>query len=74
LCRRPPPDVEGTRSSVLAGRHTTMSCWRRSHRLNGASVRCAYRRAEASMPGARKELVNGREQGVEFQFKVQPQY
>ena len=26
------------------------------------------------MPGSRKEVVNAREEGVEFQFNVQPQY
>ena len=59
---------------VLGGGDTTMDCLRTSIRLNAASVTCAYRRDEVSMPGSRKEVVNAREEGVEFQFNVQPQY
>ncbi len=67
-------DVEGKRVVVLGGGDTTMDCLRTSIRLNAASVTCAYRRDEVSMPGSRKEVVNAREEGVEFQFNVQPQY
>ncbi|EFC1639701.1 oxidoreductase (Fe-S)-binding subunit [Escherichia coli] len=70
----PLTDVEGKRVVVLGGGDTTMDCLRTSIRLNAASVTCAYRRDEVSMPGSRKEVVNAREEGVEFQFNVQPQY
>ena len=70
----PQTDVAGKRVVVLGGGDTTMDCLRTSIRLNAASVICAYRRDEVSMPGSRKEVVNAREEGVEFQFNVQPQY
>ncbi|MDQ9241185.1 formate-dependent uric acid utilization protein YgfT [Escherichia marmotae] len=70
----PLTEVEGKRVVVLGGGDTTMDCLRTSIRLNAASVTCAYRRDEVSMPGSRKEVVNAREEGVEFQFNVQPQY
>ncbi len=70
----PLTDVAGKRVVVLGGGDTTMDCLRTSIRLNAASVTCAYRRDEVSMPGSRKEVVNAREEGVEFQFNVQPQY
>lgn len=66
--------VDGKRVVVLGGGDTTMDCLRTSIRLNAASVTCAYRRDEVSMPGSRKEVVNAREEGVEFLFNVQPQY
>ena len=62
----PLTDVEGKRVVVLGGGDTTMDCLRTSIRLNAASVTCAYRRDEVSMPGSRKEVVNAREEGVEF--------
>ena len=51
----PLTDVEGKRVVVLGGGDTTMDCLRTSIRLNAASVTCAYRRDEVSMP-ARKVL------------------
>ncbi len=53
----PLTDVEGKRVVVLGGGDTTMDCLRTSIRLNAASVTCAYRRDEVSMPGSRKEVV-----------------
>ncbi|MEG3766173.1 FAD-dependent oxidoreductase, partial [Alteromonas sp. 14N.309.X.WAT.G.H12] len=35
-------------------------------------VICAYRRDEESMPGSRREVINAREEGVEFMFNLQP--
>lgn len=59
---------------VLGGGDTAMDCLRTAVRRGAASVTCAYRRDELSMPGSIKEVVNAREEGVEFQFNVQPQY
>ena len=50
-----------------------MDCLRTAMRRGAASVTCAYRRDELSMPGSKKEVVNAREEGVEFCFNVQPQ-
>lgn len=59
---------------VLGGGDTAMDCLRTSIRREAASVTCAYRRDEISMPGSRKEVTNAREEGVDFLFNVQPRY
>lgn len=59
---------------VLGGGDTAMDCLRTAVRRGAASVTCAYRRDEVSMPGSKKEVINAREEGVEFQFNVQPRY
>ncbi|MFP5348419.1 MAG: FAD-dependent oxidoreductase, partial [Gammaproteobacteria bacterium] len=37
-----------------------------------ASVTCAYRRDEANMPGSRREVMNAKEEGVQFLWNRQP--
>jgi len=65
-------DMKGKKVVVLGGGDTTMDCVRTSIRQGAEQVTCAYRRDEASMPGSRREVVNAREEGVEFEFNVQP--
>ena len=65
-------DMQGKKVVVLGGGDTTMDCVRTSIRQGADSVTCAYRRDEHSMPGSRREVVNAREEGVEFQFNLQP--
>ena len=65
-------DMAGKKVVVLGGGDTTMDCVRTSIRQNAAQVTCAYRRDEESMPGSRKEVVNAKEEGVEFEFNVMP--
>ena len=65
-------DMQGKKVVVLGGGDTTMDCVRTSIRQNAESVTCAYRRDEASMPGSRREVVNAKEEGVEFQFNLMP--
>ncbi|MRT56933.1 formate-dependent uric acid utilization protein YgfT [Enterobacteriaceae bacterium RIT693] len=69
----PLTEIKGKRVVVLGGGDTAMDCLRTAIRRGAASVTCAYRRDELSMPGSKKEVVNAREEGVEFQFNVQPQ-
>ncbi|WP_444891566.1 FAD-dependent oxidoreductase [Microbulbifer sp. DLAB2-AA] len=64
--------VEGKRVVVLGGGDTAMDCNRSSIRLGARSVTCAYRRDEENMPGSRREVVNAREEGVQFLFNRQP--
>jgi glutamate synthase (NADPH/NADH) small chain len=64
--------VEGKRVVVLGGGDTAMDCNRSSIRLGAKSVTCAYRRDEENMPGSRREVVNAREEGVQFLFNRQP--
>ena len=65
-------DMKDKKVVVLGGGDTTMDCVRTSIRQGATSVTCAYRRDEESMPGSRREVVNAREEGVEFQFNLQP--
>ena len=48
------------------------TCNRTSIRQGAEKVVCAYRRDEENMPGSRREVVNAREEGVEFLFNRQP--
>jgi glutamate synthase (NADPH/NADH) small chain len=66
------PDFTGQRVIVLGGGDTAMDCVRTSVRLGATSVRCVYRRDEASMPGSRREVQNARDEGVEFLFGRAP--
>ncbi|WP_039057635.1 formate-dependent uric acid utilization protein YgfT [Enterobacter sp. Bisph1] len=69
----PLTEIEGKRVVVLGGGDTAMDCLRTAVRRGAASVTCAYRRDERSMPGSKKEVTNAREEGVNFEFNVQPQ-
>ncbi len=64
--------VRGKRVVVLGGGDTAMDCNRTSIRQGAVSVTCVYRRDEENMPGSRREVVNAREEGVEFLFNRQP--
>lgn len=65
-------DMAGKHVVVLGGGDTAMDCVRTSVRQGAVHVTCAYRRDEDNMPGSRREVKNAREEGVEFQFNVQP--
>ncbi len=64
--------MEGKRVVVLGGGDTAMDCVRTSIRQGATQVTCAYRRDEENMPGSKREVKNAREEGVEFQFNLQP--
>lgn len=74
--RYPWVDVTGKKVVVLGGGRgdTAMDCLDTAVRRNTASVICSYRRDQVSMPGSKKEVINVREEGVEFLFNVSPQY
>jgi glutamate synthase (NADPH/NADH) small chain len=65
-------DMKGKKVLVLGGGDTTMDCVRTAIRQGAPDVTCAYRRDEASMPGSRREVVNAREEGVNFNFNLMP--
>ncbi|MFK8051886.1 MAG: FAD-dependent oxidoreductase [Woeseiaceae bacterium] len=69
---RPEMNMSGKRVVVLGGGDTGMDCNRTAIRQGATSVTCAYRRDEQNMPGSRREVVNAREEGVEFLFNRQP--
>ena len=64
--------VNGKRVVVLGGGDTAMDCNRTSIRQGAQSVTCAYRRDEENMPGSRREVVNAKEEGVQFLYNRQP--
>lgn len=64
--------VKGQRVVVLGGGDTAMDCNRTSIRQGAESVICAYRRDEENMPGSKREVVNAKEEGVQFLFNRQP--
>jgi len=65
-------DVKDKNVVVIGGGDTAMDCVRTSIREGALSVKCLYRRDEANMPGSKKEVVNSKEEGVEFVFNVSP--
>ena len=65
-------DVVDKKVVVIGGGDTAMDCVRSSIREGAKSVKCLYRRDEANMPGSKKEVVNSKEEGVEFVFNVSP--
>lgn len=65
-------DMKGKRVVVLGGGDTAMDCNRTAIRQGARSVRCAYRRDEANMPGSMREVANSKEEGVDFLWNLQP--
>ena len=65
-------DVKDKKVVVIGGGDTAMDCVRTSVREGASSVKCLYRRDEANMPGSKKEVINSKEEGVEFVFNVSP--
>ncbi|MDA9174039.1 glutamate synthase subunit beta [Gammaproteobacteria bacterium] len=57
---------------VLGGGDTAMDCNRTAIRQGAKSVKCLYRRDEQNMPGSKREVQNAKEEGVEFEFNIQP--
>ena len=57
---------------VLGGGDTAMDCNRTAIRQGANSVTCLYRRDEKNMPGSRREVINAKEEGVQFEFNIQP--
>jgi len=57
---------------VIGGGDTAMDCVRTSLREKAKSVKCLYRRDAHNMPGSKKEYINAKEEGVDFEFYVSP--
>jgi len=65
-------EVKDKNVVVIGGGDTAMDCTRSSIREKAKSVKCLYRRDAHNMPGSRKEYINAKEEGVEFEFYVSP--
>ncbi|QOR61157.1 FAD-dependent oxidoreductase [Sulfurovum sp. ST-21] len=64
--------LENKHVVVIGGGDSAMDAVRTSVRMKAKSVRCAYRRDEANMPGSVKEVINAKEEGVIFEFYTAP--
>ncbi len=62
--------VKDRRVVVIGGGDTAMDCVRTAIREGASSVKCLYRRDKQNMPGSKKEVLNAKEEGVEFVFNV----
>ena len=65
-------NLKGKNIIVLGGGDTAMDCNRTAVRQGAKSVKCLYRRDEKNMPGSKREVTNAKEEGVEFEFNIQP--
>ena len=65
-------NLKGKNVIVLGGGDTAMDCNRTAIRQGAKSVKCFYRRDEENMPGSKREVQNAKEEGVEFEFNIQP--
>ena len=65
-------EVKDKNVVVIGGGDTAMDCVRTSLREKAASVKCLYRRDVHNMPGSRKEYINAKEEGIEFEFNASP--
>jgi len=65
-------NFKGKKVIVLGGGDTAMDCNRTAIRQGAKSVTCLYRRDEKNMPGSRREVKNAKEEGVVFDFNIQP--
>ena len=61
----------GKRVFVVGGGNVAMDAARTAKRL-GADVTVLYRRGEAELPARREEIHHAKEEGVKFQFLVNP--
>ncbi len=68
----PSVSFNGQRVVVLGGGDTAMDCVRTAVRQGAAEVRCLYRRDRENMPGSQREVDNAFEEGVQFEFNIQP--
>ena len=65
-------NLKGKNVIVLGGGDTAMDCNRTAVRQGAKSVKCLYRRDEKNMPGSKREVTNAKEEGVEFEYNIQP--
>ena len=57
---------------VLGGGDSAMDAVRTAVRSGAKKVTCVYRRDEENMPGSKKEVINAKEEGVNFMFYTAP--
>jgi glutamate synthase (NADPH/NADH) small chain len=65
-------NLQGQRVVVLGGGDTAMDCLRTAVRQGASDVVCAYRRDRENMPGSAREVYNAEDEGVRFEWNLQP--
>lgn len=68
----PVSDVRGRRVAVIGGGNTALDAVRTALRLGAASATVYYRRTEDEMPARDEEIRHAREEGVGFEFLLNP--
>ena len=68
----PIPDVVDRRVAVIGGGNTALDAVRTALRLGARDATVYYRRTEDEMPARREEIRHAREEGVHFEFLVNP--
>jgi len=67
-------NLQRKKAVIIGGGDTAMDCNRTAIRQGAESVTCLYRRDEENMPGSKREVVNAKEEGVQYEFNVQQKY
>lgn len=65
-------DLKDQRVVVMGGGDTAMDCVRTAVRQGAREVHCLYRRDRENMPGSQREVTHAIEEGVKFEFNIQP--
>jgi glutamate synthase (NADPH) small chain len=68
----PVPDLAGKKVAVIGGGNTAMDAVRTALRLGARDATIYYRRTEDEMPARREEIRHAREEGVHFEFLLNP--
>ncbi len=63
------PDYKGKKVIVTGGGNVAMDCARTINKLGAKEVTVVYRRAEEQMPAERKEILDAKNEGVQFAFQ-----
>lgn len=63
------PDYKGKNVAIIGGGNVAMDCARTIKRLGAKSVKIIYRRAEEQMPAEVKEILDAKNEGIEFLFQ-----
>lgn len=66
------PIIRGNSAVIFGGGNTAMDAVRTARRLGAEKAMLAYRRSREEMPARLEEVKHAEEEGVEFQFLVNP--
>ena len=64
------PDYSGKKVAIIGGGNVAMDCARTINKMGAEKVTVIYRRAEEQMPAEKKEILDAKNEGVEFLFQT----